>query len=111
MPNYAGSALLAAADYARTVDSYSAMAASNSVRNAAMTNSYSDRSIRLMIFVAKESGVGVGPLTVISTHACIDSPKSSRRSDIPPHCRVANTDVMTVREVVEYLKVKAFPKR
>ena len=37
---------------------------------------------RLMIFVAKESGVGVGPLTVISTHAYIDSPKSSRRSDI-----------------------------
>lgn len=24
---------------------------------------------------------------------------------------LANTDVMTVREVVEYLKVKAFPKR
>ncbi len=37
---------------------------------------------RLMIFVAKESGVGVGPLTVISTHAYIDSPKSSRRSDV-----------------------------
>lgn len=37
---------------------------------------------RLMIFVAKESGVGVGPLTVISTHAYIDLPKSSRRGDI-----------------------------
>ncbi|CAN5126906.1 hypothetical protein BH10PSE2_BH10PSE2_11260 [soil metagenome] len=31
---------------------------------------------RLMAFVAKEGGVGVGTLTVISTHACIDLPES-----------------------------------
>lgn len=31
---------------------------------------------RLLAFVAKEGGVGVGSLTVISTHACIDLPKS-----------------------------------
>jgi hypothetical protein len=33
---------------------------------------------RLMAFVAKEAGVGLGPLTVISTHAEIDKPKASR---------------------------------
>jgi hypothetical protein len=37
---------------------------------------------RLMAFVATEGGVGVGPLTVISTHAVIDTPKSSRRGDV-----------------------------
>jgi hypothetical protein len=33
---------------------------------------------RLMAFVAKESGVAAGPLTVISTHAQIDTVNSSR---------------------------------
>lgn len=37
---------------------------------------------RLMAFVAKESGVSVGPLTVVSTHAEIDKPGGARRSDI-----------------------------
>lgn len=32
---------------------------------------------RLMAFVAEEGGVSVGSLTVISTHACIDLPKST----------------------------------
>ncbi len=33
------------------------------------------------------------------------------RACTPPHCRVANTDVMTAREAAEHMKVKAFPKR
>jgi hypothetical protein len=33
---------------------------------------------RLMAFVAKEARVGLGPLTVISTHAEIDKPKATR---------------------------------
>ena len=35
----------------------------------------------------------------------------SKRSwlEYPPHCRVANTDVMTVRETAERLQIKAFP--
>jgi len=37
---------------------------------------------RLMSFVAKESGLAVGNLTVISTHAEIDQPNGSKRSDI-----------------------------
>jgi hypothetical protein len=37
---------------------------------------------RLMSFVARESGVEVGPLTVVSTHAEIDQPRGARRSDI-----------------------------
>lgn len=37
---------------------------------------------RLMGFVAKESGVNVGSLTVISTHAVIDTPKGATRSNI-----------------------------
>ncbi|MDB5610698.1 MAG: hypothetical protein JWP25_7598 [Bradyrhizobium sp.] len=37
---------------------------------------------RLMAFVAHESGVSVGPLTVVSTHAEIDQPGGARRSDI-----------------------------
>jgi hypothetical protein len=37
---------------------------------------------RLMSFVACESGVEVGALTVVSTHAEIDKPGASRRSDI-----------------------------
>jgi thymidylate synthase len=37
---------------------------------------------RLLNFVAIESGLKVGPLTVISTHAKIDNPKKSKRSDL-----------------------------
>ncbi|RUU14181.1 hypothetical protein EOD23_01965 [Mesorhizobium sp. USDA-HM6] len=37
---------------------------------------------RLMNFVARETGVTVGNLTVISTHAEIDQPGQSKRSDI-----------------------------
>ncbi|CAN5525021.1 hypothetical protein BH10PSE6_BH10PSE6_33520 [soil metagenome] len=37
---------------------------------------------RLMAFVGRETGLQVGALTVISTHAEIDQPKSARRSDI-----------------------------
>ena len=37
---------------------------------------------RLMAFVATEGGVGVGPLTILSTHAVVDAPKGSRRSDV-----------------------------
>jgi hypothetical protein len=37
---------------------------------------------RLMAFVARESNVNVGALTVISTHATIDKPDGARRSDI-----------------------------
>jgi hypothetical protein len=37
---------------------------------------------RLMAFVAHEGGLNVGALTVISTHAVIDTPKSVRRADI-----------------------------
>jgi hypothetical protein len=37
---------------------------------------------RLMAFVGREAGVGVGPLTVISTHAVIDLPNHARRSDL-----------------------------
>jgi len=37
---------------------------------------------RLMNFVAHEGGVGVGPLTVISTHAVIDTPRGYRRRDV-----------------------------
>jgi len=37
---------------------------------------------RLMAFVAQETGLDVGALTVISTHAEIDKPGDARRSDI-----------------------------
>jgi len=37
---------------------------------------------RLMAFIAQESGVGIGPLTIVSTHALIDQPRSTTRSDI-----------------------------
>jgi hypothetical protein len=37
---------------------------------------------RLMAFVARESAVNVGALTVVSTHAEIDKPGAARRSDI-----------------------------
>lgn len=37
---------------------------------------------RLMAFVARESSIEIGPLTVISTHAEIDKPGRARRSDI-----------------------------
>jgi hypothetical protein len=37
---------------------------------------------RLMHFVARETGLKVGALTVVSTHAEIDRPGSARRSDI-----------------------------
>lgn len=37
---------------------------------------------RLMAFVGQEAGVRLGALTVISTHAQIDLPKSARRSDL-----------------------------
>lgn len=37
---------------------------------------------RLMAFVARETQLQVGPLTVISTHAEIDQPNRARRSDI-----------------------------
>ncbi len=48
---------------------------------------------RLMAFVGQEADVPVGSLTVISTHAEIDTPKSSRRSDVNKHlaeCRAAH---------------------
>jgi hypothetical protein len=35
-----------------------------------------------MDFVARESQVEVGPLTVVSTHAEVDTPGKSHRSDI-----------------------------
>jgi hypothetical protein len=37
---------------------------------------------RLMAFVGRESGVAVGPLTVVSTHAEIDRPGGAHRPDI-----------------------------
>lgn len=37
---------------------------------------------RLMAFVARETGLQVGALTVVSTHAEIDQPNGARRSDI-----------------------------
>ncbi len=37
---------------------------------------------RLMDFVARETDLKVGPLTVISTHAAIDLPRGAHRSDI-----------------------------
>ena len=37
---------------------------------------------RLMAFVAGETGLAMGALTVISTHAEIDKPGGTRRSDI-----------------------------
>lgn len=37
---------------------------------------------RLMAFVGHEAGVPVGPLTVVSTHAVVDSPTGGRRGDI-----------------------------
>jgi hypothetical protein len=37
---------------------------------------------RLMEFVAREGGLNVGALTVVSTHAEIDTPRSVRRADI-----------------------------
>lgn len=37
---------------------------------------------RLMSFVAREGGLGVGALTVVSTHAEIDKPGGVRRSEI-----------------------------
>lgn len=48
---------------------------------------------RLMAFVAKEGGVDVGPLTVISTHAEIDQPNASRGDVMAllAQCRQAET--------------------
>jgi hypothetical protein len=37
---------------------------------------------RLMAFVARESSLKVGALTVVSTHAEIDTPRSARRVHI-----------------------------
>ena len=37
---------------------------------------------RLMAFVARETDLKVGALTVVSTHAEIDQPGGARRSDI-----------------------------
>jgi hypothetical protein len=37
---------------------------------------------RLMSFVARETGLKVGALTVVSTHAEIDQPSGARRSDV-----------------------------
>jgi len=37
---------------------------------------------RLMAFVGRETGLQVGPLTVVSTHAEIDQPDGARRRDI-----------------------------
>ena len=37
---------------------------------------------RLLKFVADESGVGLGPLTIISTHAVIDCPGTSTRAHL-----------------------------
>jgi hypothetical protein len=37
---------------------------------------------RLMGFIAGESGIGIGALTVVSTHALIDQPRSATRRDI-----------------------------
>jgi hypothetical protein len=37
---------------------------------------------RLMAFVAREGGLNVGALTVVSTHATIDTPKGVGRADI-----------------------------
>ena len=36
----------------------------------------------LMAFVAKEGGVGIGPLTVLSTHAKVDQPGKTKRNQI-----------------------------
>lgn len=50
---------------------------------------------RLMAFVAKESGVAIGPLTIVSTHAVVDTPKASRRSDVTElisACQAAHTE-------------------
>ena len=33
---------------------------------------------RLMAFVAEETKIGVGSLTIVSTHAVIDQPRASR---------------------------------
>ena len=37
---------------------------------------------RLMAFVARETGLEVGPLTVVSTHAKIDQPGGATRGEI-----------------------------
>lgn len=37
---------------------------------------------RLLDFIARESGVGLGPLTIVSTHAEIDLPGTSNRGDL-----------------------------
>lgn len=37
---------------------------------------------RLMAFIAKEGGIGVGPMTVVSTHAVVDVPKGSGRGRV-----------------------------
>lgn len=37
---------------------------------------------RLMAFVAGEAGIAVGSLTIVSTHAIIDQPKTTSRADI-----------------------------
>jgi hypothetical protein len=47
---------------------------------------------RLMAFIAQEAGVGVGSLTIISTHAVVDAPKGARRAEISKllsDCRAA----------------------
>ena len=35
-----------------------------------------------MSFVAREAGLSVGPLMVVSTHATIDQPSGTKRADI-----------------------------
>lgn len=37
---------------------------------------------RLMAFIGEEAEVGIGPMTVVSTHAVVDTPKGWRRRDI-----------------------------
>jgi hypothetical protein len=58
---------------------------------------------RLMNFIGKESGIAVGPLTVVSTHAQIDQPRNgganATRADIAgllQQCDQANAKVLAV---------------
>ncbi len=56
---------------------------------------------RLMEFVANESGVGVGSLTVLSTHAQIDKPNSCTRKQILnllENCDQANSELKAAIE-------------
>lgn len=50
---------------------------------------------RLMGFIANEGGIGVGPLTVVSTHAVIDQPRGAQRGDVNDllvACQAAQTE-------------------